>query len=111
MPSTDVALMELHLEALCRYTPEGRLRETREAEPVRAPRFFLGRTRSGHLWRLRDVLPAALAVVIDGHAVSVGFSFRDQRSVAWAMAPVSGPAWVIRTPSGPQMAERPAAWE
>jgi RimJ/RimL family protein N-acetyltransferase len=65
MSSTDVALMELHVEALYRHTPEGRLLETREVDAVRAPRFFLGRTRRGNLWRFRDDLPASLVRGLD----------------------------------------------
>ena len=65
MSSTEMALMELHVEALYRHTPEGRLLETREGDPVRAPRFFLGRTRSGNLWRFRDDLPASLVRALD----------------------------------------------
>src|SRR6266567_9646689 len=60
MSFTDLALMELHVEALYRRTAEGRLLETREKDPVRAPRFFLGRTRQGNLWRFRDDVPASL---------------------------------------------------
>src|SRR5207248_2510080 len=60
MSTTDLTLMELHVEALYRHTPEGRLLETREVDAARAPRFFLGRTRRGNLWRFRDDLPAPL---------------------------------------------------
>src|SRR5207253_3686934 len=35
---------------------------------------------------------------------------RVQRSLARAIAPASSPAWATRTPPGPQMADRPAAW-
>jgi hypothetical protein len=65
MSSTDLALMELHVEALYRCTPEGRLVETREEQPARAPRFFLGRTRGGNLWRFRDDLPTSLVRSLD----------------------------------------------
>jgi RimJ/RimL family protein N-acetyltransferase len=70
MSSTDMALMELHVEALYRHTAEGRLRETREVDPVRAPRFFLGRTRRGNLWRFRDDLPASLVRGLDALAAA-----------------------------------------
>jgi hypothetical protein len=65
---TDLALMELHVEALYRSTPGGRLLESREAQPSRAPRFFLGRTRSGNLWRFRDDLPGSLVRDLDALA-------------------------------------------
>jgi RimJ/RimL family protein N-acetyltransferase len=70
MSSTDLALMELHVEALYRHTPEGRLLETREVDPVRAPRFFLGRTGRGNLWRVRDDLPASLVRSLDALAAA-----------------------------------------
>lgn len=70
MSLTDSALMALHVEVLYRCTPEGRLRETREESPARAPRFFLGRTREGHLWRVRDDLPAALVRDLDALAAA-----------------------------------------
>jgi RimJ/RimL family protein N-acetyltransferase len=57
----DRELMELHVDALFRHTAAGRLVETREAAPAPAPRFFLGRTRNGHLCRFRDDLPTSLA--------------------------------------------------
>jgi RimJ/RimL family protein N-acetyltransferase len=65
MAPSDLSLMELHVEALYRHTPQGRLLETREADPVRAPRFFLGRARGGNLWRFRDDLPASLVHSLD----------------------------------------------
>jgi RimJ/RimL family protein N-acetyltransferase len=70
MAYTDLELMELHVEALYRHTPEGRLLETREVDPVRAPRFFLGRTRSGNLWRFRDDLPTSLIRGLDALAAA-----------------------------------------
>ena len=62
--------MELHVEALYRRTSEGRLLETREQDPVRAPRFFIGRTRSGNLWRFRDDLPGSLVRDLDALATA-----------------------------------------
>jgi RimJ/RimL family protein N-acetyltransferase len=69
-PSSDLDLMELHVEALFRHTPEGRLLETREIDPARAPRFFLGRTRGGNLWRFRNDLPVSLARDLDAEAAA-----------------------------------------
>jgi RimJ/RimL family protein N-acetyltransferase len=62
--------MELHVEALYRRTPEGRLLETREEEPVRAPHFFLGRTSEGNLRLFRDDLPASLVRGLDALAAA-----------------------------------------
>jgi RimJ/RimL family protein N-acetyltransferase len=70
MSSTDLALMELHMEAGFRHTPEGRLLETREVDPAPAPRFCLGRTRGGNLWRFRHDLPASLVRDLDALAAA-----------------------------------------
>ena len=70
MSFTDLALMELHVEALYRRTSEGRLLETREKAAVQAPRFFIGRTRRGNLWRFRDDLPASLVHGLDALAAA-----------------------------------------
>jgi RimJ/RimL family protein N-acetyltransferase len=61
MSIDDRELMELHVDALFRHTAAGRLVETREAAPAPAPRFFLGRTGNGHVWRFRDDVSGPLA--------------------------------------------------
>jgi hypothetical protein len=61
MEIDDQALMALQVEALFVHDARGRLLHTREADPQPAPRFFLGRTRAGSLWRVRHDLPDALA--------------------------------------------------
>jgi RimJ/RimL family protein N-acetyltransferase len=70
MAVNDRALMELHVDALFRHTAAGRLLETREVDPAPAPRFFLGRTREGHLWRCRDDLPASLVQRLEALAAA-----------------------------------------
>src|SRR5438309_3888842 len=70
MSFSDLALMELHVEALYRTTAEGRLLETRDEDPVRAPRFSIGRTRTGNLWRFRDDLLAPLVRGLDALAAA-----------------------------------------
>jgi hypothetical protein len=55
---SDFALMELQAGALYRYNPAGRMVANNEPDPPgTAPRLFLGRTRTGNLWRFRDDLP------------------------------------------------------
>jgi RimJ/RimL family protein N-acetyltransferase len=54
----DLALMELKARALFTHGERGRIVASNEPEPVRAPRLFLGRTRAGAIWRVRDDLPA-----------------------------------------------------
>lgn len=58
-------LMTIHLEALFTSDTTGRLRFVNEpwateTDRVLAPRFFLGRTEAGHIWRFRSDLPAGL---------------------------------------------------
>jgi hypothetical protein len=53
--------MELHLRCLYLHDAEGRMLCTRESARRRPPRFHLGRTSVGNLWRFRDDLePATL---------------------------------------------------
>jgi hypothetical protein len=66
VPGSDLAWMELQLDALFASDAQGRLLHPRWAggEAEAPPRFFLGRTRHGHLWRFAsDVEPARVAEV------------------------------------------------
>jgi RimJ/RimL family protein N-acetyltransferase len=58
-------LMELHLHTLYRCDADGRLRCVNEVGEPPAPRFYLGRTHQGNLWRFRHDLPAATAAQLD----------------------------------------------
>jgi len=60
-----VALMETQVEVLFRLDAAGRLRHVNEPEQPAAPRFFLGRTRDGNVWRYRYDLPIELARELD----------------------------------------------
>lgn len=53
-------LMELHVEALFTHDAAQRLHTINEPDGASAPRFFLGRTPEGNLWRFRDDLPGTL---------------------------------------------------
>lgn len=70
MSFTDLELMELAVEAGFRHTPEGRLLESREVDPSPSPRFLLGLTRGGNLWRFRHDLPASLVRDLDALAAA-----------------------------------------
>jgi GNAT superfamily N-acetyltransferase len=59
--------MELQTAALFNHDDAGRITGTNDSEPPGiAPRLFLGRTREGNVWRLRDDLPNALAAELAG---------------------------------------------
>ena len=53
----DLALLRLQVDALFTHDPDGRIRWTNEPGETPAPRFFLGRTREGNLWRFRYDVP------------------------------------------------------
>jgi len=57
---SDLALMELQVEALFIHDDRGRLRCVNEPGEPAAPRFFLGRTGAGNLWRFGHALPEEL---------------------------------------------------
>jgi len=63
------ALMAIQIETLFRTTAAGRLRWLNEPGPdgacAAAPRFFLGRTTAGNLWRFHADLPATLVKEIE----------------------------------------------
>jgi hypothetical protein len=61
-------LIETQVEALYVHDENGRLLRTNEPDPLPAPRFFLGRTREGNIWRMREDLPERLARELQGLA-------------------------------------------
>jgi hypothetical protein len=64
--SNDFELMRLQTDALFLHDANGRLLHINEPEPNDpAPRFFLGRTSAGNLWRTRCDLPLDLAAEIE----------------------------------------------
>ncbi|MEP7291458.1 MAG: GNAT family N-acetyltransferase [Chloroflexota bacterium] len=62
MASTDFELIQMQVEALFVHDSSSRLLRINEPDPPDpAPRFFLGRTQAGNLWRTRYNLPPDLA--------------------------------------------------
>ena len=57
----DLELMRLRPAVLYTVDHEGRLLRVNEPGGAEAPRFFLGRTPAGHIWRFRHDVPAATA--------------------------------------------------
>ncbi len=54
---SNLELLRLQADALFTHDPGGRIRWTNEPGETPAPRFFLGRTREGNLWRFRYDVP------------------------------------------------------
>jgi len=57
--------MRMHVEALYTHDNRSRILLVNERDGGVAPRFFLGRTKTGNLWRFRDDLPLDLAMALD----------------------------------------------
>jgi hypothetical protein len=72
--ASEVELMRLHVEALYAHDARSRIVSSHEWRPGPAPRFFLGRTSAGHVWRFRadvpDDLVARLKALCSDEAVS-----------------------------------------
>ncbi len=58
-------LMHIQIETLYRLDAHGRLLCVNEPGNPPAPRFFMGRTPHGNLWRFRHDLPAELVAELD----------------------------------------------
>jgi len=61
MIESDLQLMQIQAETLYCYDADGRLRCINEPGDPPAPRFFMGRTPQGNLWRFRYDLPTEIA--------------------------------------------------
>ena len=62
----DLDLLRLHINALFVQDDNGKLLRINELDAENpAPRFFLGRTTQGNLWRTRHDLPAPLSTEIE----------------------------------------------
>jgi hypothetical protein len=55
----------MHIEALYIHDARSRIKSTNEWKGKVAPRFFLGRTTAGNLWRFRTDLPDDLALELE----------------------------------------------
>src|SRR5690242_1513401 len=64
---TDLELISIHVRALFTHDTESRLLVVNEPDSAvaPAPRFFLGRTRAGNVWRFRADLPENLTQELD----------------------------------------------
>ena len=53
---SDFNMMEIHVGTLFTHNKNGFLQHVNEPDGDLAPRFFLGRTKDGHIWRFRHDL-------------------------------------------------------
>jgi RimJ/RimL family protein N-acetyltransferase len=83
--------MLLQIQALFVHDSEGRLRYIREpgydeAEPETAPRFFMGRTQTGNVWRFRHDLPEelvrSLELLCSAEPVAIDLAVPPQNAAA-----------------------------
>lgn len=66
MVYSDLTLIRMQVDALFVHDAHGQLLRINEPDPGQpAPRFFLGRTRMGNLWRTRSDLPPDLAAELE----------------------------------------------
>ncbi len=62
---TAYDLMQMHVQALFVHDERSRLLSINDGQERVAPRFFLGRTGQGHVWRFRHDLPEALCAELE----------------------------------------------
>ena len=105
-------LMRMHVEVLFTHDAEGRMRTVNEPGGGNAPRFFLGRTAEGNVWRFRHDVSAGLIreleIACRVEAVAENASAEQVRSRPYEVllaqdAPVqsvwAGPAYRFPRPS------------
>lgn len=100
-PEAALDLLALQAEALYTHDAAGRLLRVNEQDGDPAPRFFLGRTLEGNLWRCRHDLPPDLTDEL-GRLVAeepIAADLRDEprnlariRALLGSHAPIAG-AW------------------
>lgn len=56
MRGDELERLVLHVGTLFEHDAQGRIVRNREPSGARAPRFYLGRSRLGNVWRMRDDL-------------------------------------------------------
>jgi len=100
----DVQLMRMHVEALFTHDARGHVVRVNEPGGKEAPRFFLGRTAQGHLWRVRGDVDDALARELAAACAAeppAGHPPRPSDRAAEYAALLARAAPVERTWSGP----------
>src|SRR5688572_16475383 len=102
MRLSTLNLLQLQVEALFTHDPDGRIRYTNEPGESPAPRFFLGRSSGGNLWRCRYDLPDGVARKLEAHAAAEPVvsdlrappvSFDAYRAILREHAEITGEYW------------------
>jgi hypothetical protein len=104
--SSDRELMKVHVEALFAHDTEGDLVRVNEPDGAPAPRFFLGRTVDGAVWRFRhdvehdlrrELERAMKDDVLGEHAIDASLDRSRYEEILSRVAPVQrtwvGPAY------------------
>ena len=79
---TDLELMNIHAEVLFIHDNSHRIVSLNRPDRSPAPRFFLGRTGEGNIWRFRNDLPKNTLVKLDRLAAAEPVSRKlDENSV------------------------------
>ena len=68
--TSDLELIKVHVETLFSHDESGRIRSVNEPGRSPVPRFFLGRTKHGNIWRFRYDLPEDVVRQFDALASS-----------------------------------------
>lgn len=116
---SDLELMTIHVATLFTQDNDQRLHTINESDGDLAPRFFLGRTNAGNIWRFRHDLPDSLVnslQVLASNEVSTGelsaqpTHFEKYLELLQANAPIQemwmGPAYRVPITESPAQTVR-----
>jgi hypothetical protein len=104
MPNEALELMRFHVDALYTHDANGRMLSSNEPNGARAPRFFLGTTPDGCLWRFRDDLEPEAIHALESLAerevaTTAPLDARPYESILARFAPIrstwTGPAFAF----------------
>jgi hypothetical protein len=103
---SDYELMNIHVQALYIHNSQSQLESVNDWRGGIAPRFFLGRTRQGNVWRFRQDLPRDICDTLSALCAAEPFLLSskpkfesDYSKILSAHAPIEskwfGPAFSI----------------
>ena len=103
---SDYELMNIHVQTLYIHSSQSQLESVNDWRGGIAPRFFLGRTRQGNVWRFRQDLPRDICDTLSAYCAAEPFLLSskpkfelDYSKILSAHAPIEtkwfGPAFSI----------------